>query len=49
MSRRLALTLIILILVAAPAIRAAESQAAAFRREWQDRTVSVQRTLITMA
>ena len=47
-SRRLALTLIILILVAAPPIRAAESQAAPFRREWQDRTVSVQRTLITM-
>jgi hypothetical protein len=47
-SRPLALTLIILILVAAPPIRAAESQAVAFRREWQGRTVSVQRTLITM-
>ncbi len=47
-SRRLALTLIILILAAAPPIRAAESKAAAFRREWQDRTVSVHRTLITM-
>ena len=47
-SRPLALTLIILILVAAPPIRAAESQAMSFRREWQGRTVSVQRTLITM-
>jgi hypothetical protein len=47
-SRPLALALIILILVAAPPIRAAESQAEAFRREWEGRTVSVQRTLITM-
>ena len=48
MSRPFALALIILILVAAPPIRAAESRAEAFRREWQGRTVSVQRTLITM-
>lgn len=48
-ARPLALTFIILILVAAPTIRAAESKAEVFRREWQDRTVSVHRTLVTMA
>lgn len=42
------LTLVILILVAAPPIRAAENKAETFRREWQGRTVSVHRTLFTM-
>jgi hypothetical protein len=48
-ARPLALTFIILILVAAPPIRAAESKAEVFRREWQGRTVSVYRTLVSMA
>ena len=48
-ARLLALTFIILILVAAPPGRAAESKAEVFRREWQGRTVSVYRTLVTMA
>ena len=48
-ARPVALTFIILILVAAPPLRAAESKAEVFRREWQGRTVSIYRTLVTMA
>ena len=48
-ARPVALSFIILILVAAPPIRAAESKAEVFRREWQGRSVSVYRTLVTMA
>jgi hypothetical protein len=42
------LAVVLLLLVSASAIRAAENPAAAFRRDWQGRRVTVQRTLLTL-
>jgi hypothetical protein len=47
-SKPIILTLLLLLPATATAIRAAENPAAAFRREWQGRRVTVQRTLLTL-
>jgi hypothetical protein len=47
-SRPFNLAVVLLLLVSAAAIRAAEKPAEAFRRDWQGRRVTVQRTLLTL-